>query len=305
MQLHRDALILLHRNMVRGRRFDEAMTEILAERQLQGMWCSRLNQEAIDAGAASFLRREDWIWYTHRSITAALARGLDPREWLARTLGRVVGRIDPKQIETTAENHRGNDPVIGNDGSWVSKYRGSEDTLRDGRVIVYLFGNHKAKQNRLHEWMNSAHDKTLPIVWVYANKTSSSIVNGQTASTVESIARFTNGFKTPWAIVSGQDAIVVAEAVNLAVERARRGAGPFLVECKIFDSNGSNEVGTSSAAGIMNDDGAWSRRDPIKLSREFLINYDFAAASELDGIEQDISNEVSEVYAWAARNLIV
>ena len=75
MNLSREDLLLLYRNMVRGRKHDEAIVEMCQKSQMLGMWHSGIGHEAIGAGIATFLRKDDWLGITHRGITAGLAKG--------------------------------------------------------------------------------------------------------------------------------------------------------------------------------------------------------------------------------------
>src|SRR3972149_4030972 len=105
MEFSNEDQIRLYRNMVRGRRFDEGLVELFAKGRVAGMWHSGIGQEAVGAAAATFLRREDWLGITHRGVTAALSKGLEPDKWLAESLGRAGGTGGGKSRKCADRQH--------------------------------------------------------------------------------------------------------------------------------------------------------------------------------------------------------
>ena len=162
MSFSRNDLILLYRNMVRGRKFDEALVELFAKGHVAGMWHSGIGQEAVEAGAASFLRPGDWLSITHRGVTAALTKGLSPEKWLAESLGRAQGTGGGK-ARKVVDRANGLLPGGGTIGSCFPIAAGAgvaAKHLGDGRVVVCLFGDGAAQRGTLHECMN------LASVWI-------------------------------------------------------------------------------------------------------------------------------------------
>ena len=84
MEFTKTDLSLMYRNMVRGRKYDQALIEMCAKSQVPGMWHSGIGHEAVHVGISTFLRQDDWLGLTHRGVTAGLAKGLDASGWVCK-----------------------------------------------------------------------------------------------------------------------------------------------------------------------------------------------------------------------------
>jgi TPP-dependent pyruvate/acetoin dehydrogenase alpha subunit len=293
--------------MERGQRFNDAIVELCVEADLPQMWTSGVGLEGIEAGAASFLQRKDWIWSTYRSITASLAKGLDPRIWLKNNLGRVskhqVGNIH-KPVSTNYDNNTfANGNISPSHFETLNPHTGVDN---DGnrRVIVYLFGDSSVRPSDLIEWMKESCEGKLPIVWVYVNKPGSPMFSSEGIGACISHAFSTNGHRLPEIFIDGRDAVAVARSVQNAADRARRGKGPSLINARLFRANGYPN------RSIVHRSNAWGggengrNRDPIKELRKGLLNRRMATMGELRALETEIAIEVSEVFQWALKSFV-
>ncbi len=302
MEFSREDKILLYRNMVRGRKYDEEMVELFAKVKVPGMWHSGIGQEAVGAGAATFLRKDDWLYPSHRGYTFGLARGVDGKRWLAEHLGRVGGFARGKGAHYIAPKGAGLLPFGGTIGSAFPIAAGagiSAKRLGRGQVVVCLFGDGAAQRGTLHESMNLAGAWKLPIIWVCENNLYSITTRMTHCMACEDIADLAHGYCMPGVIVDGQDVLAVAEAVMEAVDRGRNGKGPSLIECKTYRyrNHGEGEVFPTDYRTAEEEE-EWKKRDPIQLFRRHLLEEGVAGA-ELDAIDAGIAREVAEASQWA------
>jgi len=307
MNFTRQDLIKLYRNMERGRRFNEAIVGLCIKADLPRMWTSSVGLEGIEAGAASFLQMEDWIWSTHRSITASLAKGLDHKTWLNNNLSRECNQHIGNKHKSPSRNYQRDFPAKQNitpsHREILNDYK-SADERGNERVIVYVFGNSSVRPSDLIEWMKESCEGMLPIVWVYVNKPGSPMFSSEDIGSCISKTFSSNGHRLPEIFIDGRDAIAVARSVQNAADRARRGKGPSLINAKLFRANGYPN------RSIVHRSNAWGggengrNRDPIKELRRGLLNRRMATFGELRALETEIAIEVSNVFSWALKSFV-
>jgi TPP-dependent pyruvate/acetoin dehydrogenase alpha subunit len=302
MSLTRKKQLLLYRNMQRGRRFDEAMIELFAKGHIPGMWHSGIGQEATEAGAATFLREDDWLVCMHRGVTASLAKGLDPKKWLAEHLGRATGYAKGKGGHNCADREHGVTPFGLIMGGWLPIAAGAAIAAKragKNQVVVCLFGDGSAQRGTLHECMNLAAVWKLPLVWVCENNFFSITTHVKNAMAAAKISDLAYAYQMPGSTVDGQDAIAVAQAVLDGVARARKGDGPSLVECQTYRFREHGEGDIPTPYRTREEVLAWKKRDPVQMFREQLRLSGARDAKRLEGIDREISVEVDEAVRWA------
>jgi TPP-dependent pyruvate/acetoin dehydrogenase alpha subunit len=300
MEFTKEDKILLYRNMVRGRKFDEALVEMCAKSQVPGMWHSGIGHEAVGAGIATFLRVDDWLEGTHRGITSGFAKGMDPKKWLAEHLGRSDGYAKGKGGHSCGDKSIGSLPAGGTIGSCFPIAAGAgiaAKRMGKDQVVVCLFGDGAAQRGTLHESMNLAGAWNLPVVWVCENNTYSITTHSSKALAVEDVSEFSHSYGMPGITIDGMDVLAVTEAVMEAVDRARNGEGPSLIECKTYRFREHGEFDIPTDYRTKDEIKEWRKRDPIMLFREHLLNE--VSGDELDAIDAEIDKEVAETSEWA------
>lgn len=301
MKIQQDDLILLYRNMVRGRKYDETLIELCQKSRMPGMWHSGVGHEAVQAGVATFLRQDDWLELSHRGITAGLAKGLDARKWLAETLGRSGGYCGGKSRKS-ADQELGVLPAGGTIGSCFPLATGAGIAAKHagkGQVVMCLFGDGASQRGTLHECMNMAAVWKLPIIWVCENNQYSITTHQSKALAVENVSSFGKAYGIPGETLDGMDVVAVAEAALRAIERARRGEGPSLIECKTYRFREHGEFDITTSYRTKEEVERWKERDPIMLFRDRLVEDGTATDEALIEIEAELDRETAEVCAWA------
>lgn len=295
-------LSLLYRNMVRGRKYDQALIEMCAKSQVPGMWHSGIGHEAVHVGISTFLRQDDWLGLTHRGITAGLAKGLDAKMCLAEHLGRAGGHAKGKGGHYCGDRKNGLLPVtltIG--GSFPIATGAGIAAMNEGKgqVVVSLFGEGAAQRGTMHESMNMASVWNLPVVWVCENNLYFITTHAKDSLATGSVADFAGGYGMPGHSIDGMDVLKVTEVVMEAVERARQGGGPSLVECNTYRFREHGEFDIPTDYRTKDEVKEWRGLDPIKVFREKLINEGTALAEELDKVDGELDQEVEEASDWA------
>jgi len=237
MKFSKKDLIKLYTNLVRTRAFDELFTRRLGQGKLLGFYHSSLGGEAPGVGGCSFLRKDDVIFPHHRGhgIPHMIGKGIDIKYFLAEHTGKVTGGCGGMSTFHCFDSDNG---LYGYSGLIGSSFPLSAGyglaAKRNGKeqVVVCFFGDGGSNRGTLHEAFLMASTWKLPITWVCENNGLSQFVPFEQTYPVDDIADLAQGYGMPGIVVDGQDVIAVAEAVTAAVDRARKGKGPSLIECK-------------------------------------------------------------------------
>ena len=164
---------------------------------------------------------------------------------------------------------------------------------KENRVVVMSFGDGSSSRGEFHEALNFASVKKLPIVYVCINNQWAEFTSAADGVAAKNIADRAQGYNIPGVIVDGNDALAVYEAVQEAIDRARKGEGPSLVECKTYRMGG-HTVSDKTLYMPKEQTENWKKKDPIKRFREHLIVKSILTEQEADKLVQDTVAEVEE-----------
>lgn len=228
-------------------RFAELRIRSHVEKEgFRGFWHPGIGQEGLQAGAIAAMRADDYLYYAHRGLGYAYAKGMDLAALFGDLLGRATGSTRGKGGGTVhfadAEHH-----VLGQGGTLGSNFvmgagtAASSQLLGDDRVTVVFFGDGASGRGTWHEAALQASVWKLPVVWICENNGWALSARFEDQSPTEHVADRASAYGMPGVIVDGQDAMAVLDATTEAVERARRGDGPSLIEAKTLRIRGHYE----------------------------------------------------------------
>lgn len=262
----------LYREVTRIRAIELLLNRHIEEHGFGGFWHPGLGQEGIQAGAVSALRQDDYLFYAHRGLGYALAKGMSPVTLLADLFGRKGGSVGGKGGGTVhfVDPELG---VLGQGGTVGSSFvlgagaAISAQMLGSDRVVAIFFGDGTAARGTWHEAALTASVWKLPLVWICENNGWAISVPIGEQSPTENIADRAAGYGVPGVVVDGQDALAVRAATAEAVARARAGEGPTLIEAKTLRVRGHFE-GDPQRYREDIADGLEVPRDPLLILRE-------------------------------------
>lgn len=303
MQADQEFLLRLYREIARGRAIESTIIELVNDRSFRGFYHPGRGQEGTQVGACLALRASDYMTYAHRSVTYLTAKGMDPVAILGDFLGRVSGStrglgagivhcVDPENGIMGQGGTLGSGFPIAAGLALASKLKGED------KVALAFFGEGASARGTFHESAISAAAWKLPVIWLCEN-------NGWAVSTpleqvqgVSSISARGAGWATPSEVVDGQDAVAVYEAVVRAVERARAGEGPTLVEAMTqrFDGHYSGDVQPYRSKESVEEARA---RDPLEIIGQRLLDAG-VERSALDAVVSEAAEEMAEARRQAA-----
>ncbi len=268
-----------------------------------GVYVGR-GQEAIGVGSTVLSRPEDVICPSHRDMGAFLIRGMTPRRILAQYMGRRDGYTrgrDGNMHMGDMEKHvipfvsmlADNVPVAAGIGL-AFKMR------RESHVVLCYFGDGATSRGDWHEGVNLACVQKAPVVFICNNNQYAYSTHLEQQMAVVNIADRAAAYGMPGSIVDGNDVLAVHEAAKEAIDRAREGLGPSLLECKTFRMTGHS---AHDDAGYVPKElfEEWAKKDPIVRYRQTLLDEGIMDLAEINEMHARAVSEVDDAVEWAER----
>jgi 2-oxoisovalerate dehydrogenase E1 component len=311
--LAREELLDILRRMWEIRLFENKVYDLLGENIIKGASHLYAGEEAVAVGAVAALRDDDLITSTHRGHGHCHARGDSLAEgpvarqehlnkMMAELCGRATGycrgRGGSMHIADVQKGNLGATGIVGGNipvatGAALSMKRQGLD-----RCVVCFFGDGASNTGNFHESLNLASAWKLPVVYVVENNLYGMSVPFQNVSAGPDIAARAAAYDMPGVVVDGMDPIAVYEAVSVALERARHGEGPTLIECKTYRWYGHSRSDPRRYR-TKEEEQAWRDRDPVRVFAGRLLEMGIATQEELDQVEERAVKAIDEATAFA------
>ncbi len=295
----------LYEKMLLARRFEERMGEIFQEGLIPGAVHLGIGQEGFAVGAVAALRRDDYMILSHRGFAHCIAKGIPPREILAEYMGRKTGcsrgqggahlaRLD--RGVPGASGCQGGNHVIAVGFGLAARMKGTK------QVTACFFGEGTANRGTFLEGINMAAVYRLPILFLCENNLYGFSTSQKKAMAARHVADRARGLGIPGEVVDGNDAVTVHWAVKKAVERARAGHGPSLIEGMTYRWRGHHERDPGTAYRDANEVERWKKRCPLLKLRKVLLERKIVTPGWLDRLEDKIKREVEEAVEFSRRS---
>ena len=271
---------------------------------LGGVYVGR-GQEAIGVGSCIQTRPNDVICPSHRDMGAFLIRGMTPRRILAQYMGRRDGYTRGKDGNMHMGDLRQN--VV----SFVSMLADNVPVAagiglafklrREDRVVLCYFGDGATSRGDWHEGLNLASVQKAPVVFICNNNQYAYSTPLHLQMAVENIADRASAYAMPGEVVDGNDILAVYDAVRRAIDHARDGKGPTLLECKTFRMTGHS---AHDDAGYVAKElfEEWKEKDPIARYERHILQEGLLSMHDIEAIARRVVQEVDDAVAWAEAN---
>jgi len=312
-QLTKEELITYLRQMMEIRAFENNIHELLTRAVLRGASHLSAGQEAVAVGAISALRDDDLITSTHRGhghchahgdkvAKTPEARQQHFNKMMAEVLGRSGGYCKGKggsmHIADVAHGNLGATGIVGGNIPVATGAALAQKLQGTDRVVLCFFGDGAVNTGNFHESLNLASVWDLPVVYVVENNQYAMSVPWEKASSLQDAADRACAYDMPGVVVDGQDVLAVREVVSHAVERARRGEGPTLIEAKTYRWYGHSHSDPRTYR-TREEEAAWKQRDPINLLKAKLQNLGVLTESEFEQLDEMVQEKLGRAMAFA------
>jgi pyruvate dehydrogenase E1 component alpha subunit len=295
--LSRELLLEMHRAMLLARRFDERLLELQRAGEI-GTFAPVHGQEAAQIGAVAALQKKDWVVPSFRETAASLWRGTSPAGILLYDAGyneggRVPDEINDLPIAIPVATQLPHAVGIG----YAIRLGGGDD------VVMTFFGDGATSEGDFHEGLNFAAVLETPVVFLCQNNqwAISTPREKQTAS--KSLAQKAVAYGMPGIQVDGNDVLAVHVAASEAVERARRGDGPTLIECVTYRMSVHTTADDPRKYRSEKEEKRWKKRDPITRLQKYLRRRDVLSKKAIEELEEEIGEEIAQAWAEAREQI--
>ncbi len=302
MKLSPQRLLELYRQMLTIRCFEQKVVDCHKKGLVQGAAHSYTGMEAVAVGICAAMRDDDYVTSTHRGHGHCIARGLDVRRMLAEIFGRATGYCKGKggsmHLADMDRGMLGADGIVGGGIPIAAGAALGCRVLGHDRVVVCFFGDGATNQGSFHEAANFAAVNKLAVVFVCENNHWALSAGFEATTAVDNVADRAAAYSMPGHIVDGNDVEAVHAAAVTAIERARTGEGPSLVECKTYRWEGHSVFPRPDPRPAQEIED-WRKRDPIAALLQVLLDNGILDADGQSQIEEEVAALIDEAESFA------
>jgi len=297
-------MVNMYKIMVTIRLFEGRLPELYAT-GFTGLTHLYIGQEAVAAGVCANLRKEDYITSTHRGHGHVIAKGGELKYMMAELFGKKTGYCKGKggsmHIADIDIGILGANGIVGGGIPIAVGAALSSKMRKTDQVTVCFFGDDASNTGAFHEGLNLASIHHLPVVFICENNLYGISVPQKQHQAIKDISIRAKAYNISGVTVDGNDVLAVYEASGKAVERARTGEGPTLIECKTYRWRGHHEGDPNRGSRYRpaEEVDELMKKCPIRRFEERLIKKKILTKEKLKTIREEIEREIDKAIAFA------
>ena len=303
MDLDRDRLLDAYRTMKTIRVFEQTLNELSQAGKIPGFLHLYAGEEAVAAGVCAHLGDRDTVASTHRGHGHSIAKGVELGAMMAELYGRSTGICKGKggsmHIADVDKGMLGANGIVGGGIPLAAGAALTAKVKKTGGVAIAFFGDGATNEGAFHETANIAAILKLPLVFIIENNGYGEATPVEYHVAIRDLAIRAEGYGIPGVVVDGMDFFAVLKAAGEAIERARRGEGPSLIECKTFRYYGHYIGDPLTYRTKESVDKVRRERDPIDRFEEQVVGAKTVAADDLRKIDQQVLDEIGAAVKFA------
>lgn len=302
MALTKKRLLKLYYDMVSIRRFEEEVEKYSKKGTIPGFIHLSIGQEAAQAGVVDALKKTDYKFPDHRGHGAICLCGTEKKLVMAEIFGKKTGinggRGGSMHINDLSCRNMGFNGIQGSTvvtalgTAFSAQYNGTDD------VTALFMGDGTLGEGSCHESMNMAATWKLPLIYCLVNNQYAISTHYRESHPQKQLATWADGYEVPNEVVDGNDIEAVVEATERAVERARKGEGPTLIEFMTYRWQGhfSGDPAAYRPDGELEE---WMEKCPLKRCRVTLLKKHKVTEAELEKIEKEADEEIMDAVKFS------
>ena len=298
-----DASLALYRQMLTIRRCEEQLAKSYQAGLIPGACHTYVGEEAIATGVCAHLDNDDAVFSTHRDHGHALAKGVTPNQLVAELFGKATGcsqgRGGSMHLFSPEVGMMGTSGIVAPCILQAAGAGYSFKLLASHHIGVAFFGDGAVANGAFHEGINLATNWQLPVLFVCENNQFATEVAFADTTRNPEVANRAAAYGLPGIAIDGNNVDVVYQTAGEAIERARNGGGPTLIECKTYRTRPHAEGMRDGGYRALEEIEAWKQRDPITTFAERLITEQRAEQGEIDAIGDEVTALVAEALQFA------
>lgn len=293
------------RGMMRIRAFEEKIQELYLAGYIPGSMHLSTGQEAIPVGCCMCLREGDYLMSSHRGHGHVLAKGGEYKYMMAELYGKKTGYSRGKggsmHFAHVAIGVLGTNGIVGGGIPIAAGVGFASKYLESDRVVVCFFGDGAAETGAFHEGLNFAAVLQVPVIYIIENNQYAISVPRKLSDRLEDLSVRAAAYGMPGETVDGNDVVAVYDAAKRAVERARAGGGPALIECKTYRWHGhhAGEPRDGLVYRTQEEIDSWKEKCPIRRLKTQLLEEQVVNEADIDAMQRGFQQELEKAVAFA------
>ncbi|TRZ56087.1 MAG: thiamine pyrophosphate-dependent dehydrogenase E1 component subunit alpha [Streptomycetaceae bacterium] len=287
-----------YERMVEIREFEKITNALFAAGSIRGTTHLAIGQEALTLGMASVLKPTDVVAATYRSHAIGLALGLSPASVLAEIMGKATGCCGgvggSMHLCDTSIGLLPTSAIIGAGIPVAAGAALAFQVQKTSQVAVALFGDGATNIGAFHEGLNLAAIWKLPVIFVCDNNVYGEYSRIEKTTPIEDLHIRAESYAMPHMSLDGMDIHAVRKGLTEAVERARSGGGPTLIEAKTYRFSGHSRADQA----LYRPEGeleAWQKRDPLLVTENDLISRGLITAEKIESMKAEMITELTSL----------
>lgn len=302
-ELSGKALAGMLEKLIEIRKFEEEAIRLYKKGKIRGYLHPCIGQEAVPVGACRAIGSRDYIISNHRGHGHCIARGADINKMMAELFGKSTGycggRGGSMHIIVTELGILGENGIVGG-GLPVSVGAGLSCRMdKEKSVVLCFFGDGASNNGVFHEALNMSAVFRLPVIYICENNMYAISMCSNDSVSCMDVAKRSHAYGIPGYIIDGSDPVEVYRTVKNAVEYARRGEGPSLIEAKTYRFFGHHPNDPAEYRERKEVEYYVSKKDPVKNFREKLLKEKVISAGKIKEIEDRIEKKILSAVAFA------
>ena len=294
--------LYLYRQMARIREFEDKLYELFLRGVMPGTMHQYNGQEAVAVGVCAHLTKDDYVTSTHRGHGHCIAQGANIKTVMAEMFGKATGCCKglggSMHIADFGAGMLGANGIVGGGipiavgAGWTCKYK------NNGRVSVVFFGDGASNEGSFHEAVNLAAIWQLPVIFVCENNLYGFTTHYRRTMLLKDISDRAAAYGIPGVSVDGMDVRAVYQVAGKTIDRARKGQGPTLLECKTYRFRGHSRF-ENPTYRTKEELEEWMKRDPILGFSEYLRAELKISEEEINKIDEEVISGLEEAVRFA------
>jgi len=302
-KISKETYIKWYRDMLLWRKLEDKASALYIQQKIRGFLHLYNGQEAILAGCREAIDpSKDKMITAYRNHVQPIAMGVEPKYVLAELMGKITGcsKGNGGSMHMFSKEHNfygghgivGGQIPLGAGLAFADKYNGSD------AVTLCFMGDGAVRQGSLHETFNLAMLWKLPVIFIVENNGYAMGTSVERTANHSEIWKLGLGYEMPSKAVDGMDPVVMLEAVEEAVTRARKGHGPTFLEAKTYRYKG-HSMSDAQHYRTKDEVSEYQKIDPINTTLEYIKKNKFATEKEIEAIQQEVKTTIDDAIKFA------
>lgn len=301
-KITKEVYLKWYEDMLFWRKFEDKTAALYIQQKIRGFLHLYNGQEAVLAGSLYAMEKGDKMITAYRNHVQPIGLGVDPRKIMAELMGKATGTSKGKggSMHMFSKEHHfyGGHGIVGGQIPLGAGLAFADKYLEQDHVTLTYMGDGAVRQGSFHETLNMAMNWKLPVVFIVENNGYAMGTSVARTANHEDIYKLGLGYEMPCAPVDGMDPVAVYEAMQEAVDRARNGDGPTLLEVRTYRYKG-HSMSDAQHYRTKDEVAEYQKKDPINIVLDVIKKKKYATEKQIEEIDKRVKDLVDECVKFA------